>query len=128
MRSGNPALKESSFEGFDVYGQSSVMTLSGTVMKTGILLTLLVGASSALAQEKVMREGQVTEKALIDALSPSAASPDAAASAADEPMRMRSFRPSVRPAAAATLAPSPPTPSLVLVVAACLPPHLQPLS
>ena len=46
MRSGNPALKESSFEGFDVYGQSSVMTLSGTVMKTGILLTLLVGGAA----------------------------------------------------------------------------------
>lgn len=64
-------------------------------------LALLFAAGGALSQEKVMREGQVTEKALIEALSPAAAAPDAAASAADETMRMRSFRPSVRPAAAA---------------------------
>jgi OOP family OmpA-OmpF porin len=68
---------------------------------TTVSFALLLAAGSTLAQEKVMREGQVTEKALIDALSPSAASPEGAASAADEPMRMRSFRPSVRPAAAA---------------------------
>lgn len=59
-------------------------------------LALLFAAGAALSQEKVLREGQVTEKALVEALSP-----DSAASAADEPMRMRSFRPSVRPAAAA---------------------------
>jgi outer membrane protein OmpA-like peptidoglycan-associated protein len=46
-----------------------------------------------------MREGQITQQGLIDALAP----PAPAASAADggeEPMRTRSFRPAVRPAAA----------------------------
>jgi outer membrane protein OmpA-like peptidoglycan-associated protein len=51
------------------------------------------------AQEKVMREGQVTQQALIDALAPAEA-----ASAADgndtAGVRTRSFRPAVRPAAA----------------------------
>ncbi|MDO8419521.1 MAG: OmpA family protein [Rubrivivax sp.] len=68
---------------------------------TTALLGLLLAAGSALAQEKVMREGQVTEKALIEALSPAATSPDAAASAGADSMRTRSFRPSVRPAGAA---------------------------
>lgn len=54
-------------------------------------------AASALAQEKVLREGQVTEKALVDALTP----PAAAASAPEEGgVRTRGFRPAVRPAAA----------------------------
>lgn len=57
----------------------------------------LLAAVPALAQEKLLREGQVTEKALIDALSP----PEAAASAAEDRPLTRSFRPSVRPAAAA---------------------------
>lgn len=67
------------------------------------LVTLAVSlahvlAAPALAQEKVLREGQVTEKALVDALTP----PSAAASAPDEGgVRTRSFRPAVRPAAAA---------------------------
>ena len=72
-----------------------------TARTTTALMALLLAAGSTLAQEKVMREGQVTEKALIDALSSPAAGPDAAASAADGPMRMRSFRPGVRPAVAA---------------------------
>ena len=59
------------------------------------LLGLMLAAGNASAQEKVLREGQVTEKALIEALSP-----DAAASGAGESMRTRSFRPSVRPAGA----------------------------
>lgn len=58
---------------------------------------MLLAAAPALAQEKLLREGQVTEKALIDALSP----PEAAASAAEDRPLTRSFRPSVRPAAAA---------------------------
>jgi OmpA-OmpF porin, OOP family len=58
-------------------------------------------AGAASAQEKVMKEGQVTEKALIDALSPTqAAAPEDAASGADG-VRTRSFRPALRPAAAA---------------------------
>jgi outer membrane protein OmpA-like peptidoglycan-associated protein len=52
----------------------------------------------ALAQEKVLREGQVTEKALVEALTP----PPAAASAPEEGgVRTRGFRPAVRPAATA---------------------------
>ncbi|MBP6764792.1 MAG: OmpA family protein [Rubrivivax sp.] len=74
-----------------------------------LALAALLATGSAQAQEKVMRENQVTEQSLIDALSPAAAAPaaapDAAASAplgADgQPMRTRSFRPAVRPAAAA---------------------------
>lgn len=58
----------------------------------GALLTLPVAA-----QEKVLREGQVTERALVDALAP----PAAAASAANDPVRTRSFRPALRPAATA---------------------------
>jgi OmpA-OmpF porin, OOP family len=67
-------------------------------------LALLVIATafttgSVQAQEKVLREGQVTQEALIDALSPAAA-----ASAADDGgtngVRTRSFRPSARPAGA----------------------------
>jgi OmpA-OmpF porin, OOP family len=61
----------------------------------------LLACGAATAQEKVLREGQVTQQALIEALSPSAKPADAAASAAEEPVRTRSFRPAVRPAAAA---------------------------
>ena len=65
------------------------------------LLATVLATGAAWPQEKVMREGQVTEQALIDALAPpAAASPDAAASAAEPGMRTRSFRPVVRPAAA----------------------------
>lgn len=66
---------------------------------TRVVLALLGAllAGTGFAQEKVLREGQVTERALVDALAP----PAAAASAAEEPMRMRSFRPTVRPAAVA---------------------------
>ncbi len=46
MRSGNPALSKKSFESFDVFDQSNVMTLNGTVIKTGILLALVLGAAS----------------------------------------------------------------------------------
>jgi uncharacterized YccA/Bax inhibitor family protein len=46
MRSGNPALSKKSFEGFDVFDQSHLMTLNGTVVKTGILLTLVIGGAA----------------------------------------------------------------------------------
>jgi uncharacterized YccA/Bax inhibitor family protein len=46
MRSGNPALKESTFldlgSGAVVRGGNDVMTLNGTVNKTGLLLLLSV--------------------------------------------------------------------------------------
>ena len=59
-------------------------------------LIVMFAAGAAQAQEKVMREGQVTQQALIDALSPAAA-----ASAPEDGVRTRSWKPSVRPAAAA---------------------------
>lgn len=46
MRSGNPALKSSSFEGFDTYESTRAMTLEGTVLKTGFLLMLVIGGAS----------------------------------------------------------------------------------
>lgn len=61
-----------------------------------VALTAAVASGAVQAQEKVMREGQVTERALIDALAP----PAAAASGA-EGVRTRSFKPALRPAAAA---------------------------
>ena len=63
-------------------------------------LTLLLATGAAQAQERVLREGQVTQEALIDALAPSAAA-SGATSAADDGVRTRSWKPSVRPAAAA---------------------------
>jgi OOP family OmpA-OmpF porin len=67
------------------------------------LLTLaaLLAAGQASAQEKVMREGQVTQQSLIDALTPAAAPADEAASAADGQPRTRGFKPAVRPAVTA---------------------------
>jgi len=62
-------------------------------------IAAVFAAGSAQAQEKVLREGQVTQEALIDALAPAGA-----ASAADEGgangVRTRSFRPAARPAGA----------------------------
>jgi len=76
-----------------------------------LALAALLAAGSCQAQERVMRENQVTEQSLIEALTPpktaaaAPAAPEAAASAVlgpdGQPMRTRSFRPSVRPAAAA---------------------------
>lgn len=66
-------------------------------LAAGLCAALFLG--HAQAQEKVLRESQVTERALVDALTPPAA---AAASAADDGgIRTRSFRPAVRPAATA---------------------------
>lgn len=70
---------------------------TATTALAGALCVALLTATPALAQEKLLREGQVTEKALIDALTP----PEAAASAADERPLSRSFRPALRPGAAA---------------------------
>jgi outer membrane protein OmpA-like peptidoglycan-associated protein len=69
---------------------------------TTLALALLMAAGAAAAQEKVLREGQVTQQALIDALAPAAQPGDGAASGAeDSGPRTRSFRPAVRPAVAA---------------------------
>lgn len=64
---------------------------------TALALAALLATTGAHAQqERVLREGQVTQEALIDALAPAAA-----ASAADDQPRTRSWKPGVRPAAAA---------------------------
>lgn len=62
-----------------------------------LAIAAVFAAGSVHAQEKVLREGQVTQEALIDALAPADA-----ASAADGTggMRTRSFRPAARPAGA----------------------------
>ncbi len=64
-----------------------------------LAIAAVFAAGTAQAQEKVLREGQVTQEALIDALAPTDA-----ASAADEGgtngVRTRSFRPAARPAGA----------------------------
>lgn len=75
-----------------------------------LALAALLAAGPAAAQEKVLREGQVTEQALIDALTPKApaaapeatdaADPEAAASGAEGKPRTRGFRPAIRPVAA----------------------------
>lgn len=64
----------------------------------------LAGALAApvFAQEKVLREGQVTERALVDALAPPAAAPaDKPAAEGGDVVRSRSFKAAVAPAAAA---------------------------
>ena len=64
MRSGNPALKESTFldlgSGAVVRGGSDVMTLNGTVNKTGVLLLLsVITAAFAWNQIQFTAEGAV---------------------------------------------------------------------
>lgn len=70
------------------------------------LAAALAAAGTAQAQDKVLREGQVTQQGLIDALTPAA--PAEAASAAEEGgMRTRSFRPAVRVSGTAAAAAQP---------------------
>jgi OmpA-OmpF porin, OOP family len=80
-----------------------MLKLSSKLAVQFALVALTAAASGAAsAQEKVLKEGQVTEKALIDALAPApAAAPEDAASGTDSGVRTRSFRPQLRPAAAA---------------------------
>jgi uncharacterized YccA/Bax inhibitor family protein len=64
MRSGNPALKESTFldlaSGEVIRGASSAMTLNGTVNKTGLLLLLsVITAAFAWSQIEFTPEGPV---------------------------------------------------------------------
>lgn len=64
-----------------------------------IALALMLAAGAVQAQEKVLREGQVTQQALIDALAPKTQPVDEAASGAEgSGVRTRGFRPAVRPA------------------------------
>jgi OmpA-OmpF porin, OOP family len=77
-----------------------MLKLSSKLAVQFALVALTAAATGAVqAQEKVMKEGQVTERALIDALAPAQAADDAASGA--EGVRTRSFRPALRPAAAA---------------------------
>jgi OmpA-OmpF porin, OOP family len=67
-----------------------------------VALAAVLATGAAQAQEKVLRENQVTQQGLIDMLTPSpAAAPDGAASGADSGVRTRSWKAGVRPAAAA---------------------------
>lgn len=67
-------------------------------MKRFLLLpALLAAAAAATAQTAPLKADQVTESAIIDALTPSAAAPAAAASGP----RSRGFAPSLRPQSAA---------------------------
>lgn len=75
--------------------------MNTTTRLTTFALALMLATGAVQAQEKVLREGQVTQQGLIDALTPAAQPADDAASAADgSGVRTRSFRPAVRPAAA----------------------------
>ena len=68
-----------------------------TLIRIGLIaFTAALLAGTAGAQERVLREGQLNERALVDALTP-----PAAASAPDDGVRTRGFRPAVRPAIAA---------------------------
>ena len=62
-----------------------------------LALAALLAVGQANAQEAVMREGQVTQQGLIDALAPAAA----ASGADSEQPRTRGFRPAVRTGTAA---------------------------
>ncbi len=67
-----------------------------------LTLAALLANGATQAQEKVLREGQVTQQALIDALAPAAAPAEAASAAEGDGsgVRTRGFRPAVRPVAA----------------------------
>ena len=60
-----------------------------------LAVAAMLATGAVQAQEKVLREGQVTQEALIDALTPAAA-----ASSAEDGVRTRSWKPGMRPAAA----------------------------
>jgi outer membrane protein OmpA-like peptidoglycan-associated protein len=64
-----------------------------------LAIAAALASGSVQAQEKVLREGQVTQQALIDALAPAAAA-SAADEGAPDGVRTRSFRPAARPAGA----------------------------
>jgi OmpA-OmpF porin, OOP family len=75
--------------------------MNTTTRVSALALALMFVAGAVQAQEKVLREGQVTQQALIDALTPPVQPVDEAASGVENNgVRTRSFRPAVRPAAA----------------------------
>ncbi len=74
-------------------------------------LATLVATSAAWAQEKVLREGQVTQQALIEALSPAAR----ASGAGEEQPRTRGFKPAMRVAGTAAAAAAQPAKASILV-------------
>lgn len=72
-----------------------------------LALAAALAAGPAAAQEKVLREGQVTQQALIDALAPARPAADAASAPEEGGMRTRSFRPAVRVGGTAAAAAQP---------------------
>jgi len=72
--------------------------MSTTARLATLALALMLAAGAVQAQEKVLREGQVTQQGLIDALAPKAQPVDETASGAEgSGVRTRGFRPVVRP-------------------------------
>ncbi len=65
-----------------------------------LALAAVFAAPAVQAQERVLREGQVTQQALIDALAPAAAASEPEGAGSTNGVRTRSFRPSARPAGA----------------------------
>ena len=51
MKSGNPVLRPSAFERFDIHKPAAVMTVEGTAVKTGMLLILVVAAAGMTWQQ-----------------------------------------------------------------------------
>ncbi|MCW5633998.1 MAG: OmpA family protein [Rubrivivax sp.] len=85
LASTRPAQQRRALRLFSVTGLLGVASVASALL-----------ASPALAQERVMRERDVSERSLVEALTP-----PQAASAPDDGIRTRSFRPAVRPAATA---------------------------
>ena len=56
MKSGNPVLKSSAFERFDIHEPAAVMTAEGTAIKTGMLLILVV-ASAGITWQQFLNAG-----------------------------------------------------------------------
>ncbi len=73
------------------------MTAPSKLASLALAMLLAAGVATSQADEKVLREGQVTEQSLIDALAPANA---ASAAEGQEAPRTRGFRPAIRPAAA----------------------------
>lgn len=78
--------------------QHSTLASFASISLIALAAWLAAGGAHAqqAQQERVMREGQVTQEALIDALAPAVA-----ASSADDQPRTRSWKPGVRPSVAA---------------------------
>ena len=72
-----------------------------------LALAAAFAAGAVQAQEKVLRENQVTQQGLIDALSPAAAAKPASAAEGGEAMQTRGFKPVLRVAGTAAASAQP---------------------